>query len=123
MPSHTRTTSDIVAELNEAARSGQWQLFALAVAFPENTELLFAHDSEKRVKLTRLVQLGGVPVGWVALSRAEGRKRRKRSKVSMRAFVEFEEDEAVCDYLEVIGAELVRSLETLGIGKVVRGEN
>src|SRR5712664_3071820 len=114
VPNHPRTTADIVAELDAEARSGHWQLFALAVAFPENTELLFAHDSEKRVKLDRLVQRGGLPVGWVALSRAEGRKRKKRSSVAMRAFAEFEEDEPICDYLEVIAAELVRSLEELG---------
>jgi len=113
---------EIVAELDSQA--ARFQLLALAVELEaKNPQFVFAHDQDRLEKLQGLVALGGTAIGFIGLTQATGRKRKRRSRVAAWALEEFAGEEWVQDHLQELAGALTRTLEQLGVGRVLKGQN
>src|SRR5882762_7317879 len=115
-------TAAVIAELDSQA--ARFQLLALAVEVEEqNPQFVFAHDDDRLGKLQGLVALGGTAIGFIGLTQATGRKRKRRSRVAVWPLEEFADEEWVQDHLHELAGALTRTLEQLGVGRIIKGTN
>jgi hypothetical protein len=109
----TRSTHDLIDELDEEATASGTSQTAIVVGFENSSSFVFAFEANKLKKLNGFVRQGGKPIGIISFLQ-DGDKGRAR----VRAFAEYDREPWVKHYLTGVTLDCVAALEAAKMVKI-----
>ena len=108
----SRSTMDLIAELELEAAEHNFSMLGVAVGFEERTEFVFSCDDDRLEKLNELVRNGGEPIGLVGFRESD---LSGTAAFYCRPLAECANEEWVGGYLEALIEPMRRALHQMGI--------
>jgi hypothetical protein len=100
-----RSTPDLIVELQ--VRAAALTLAAIAVAYPDGTQFVFASDEDPLGTLNALVAAGGHPIGLVGARLGGG-----RVEYAAHPFVEYQDHPRAVAYLQTLRVPFLTLMRT-----------